>query len=55
MALLLYGISYHPKFKHFKNCKFKIDYKKSIENYKNILISYFKSKNFSVDIFIYDK
>lgn len=52
MAILLYGISYHSDFKHFKYSKIKIDYRQSIENYKNILISYFKKKNFSIDIFI---
>ncbi len=52
IAILLYGLSYCENFKHFNKKQFNINYKKSLENYKNVLFNYFNSNYFDIDIFI---
>ena len=43
IAILLYGISYLENFIHFKGRKLNIDYRNSIENYKEYLFEYYKN------------
>lgn len=53
LALLLFGIS--SKVEHFHQWSkgnVKIDYKKSVENYKTFIFEYFENLGYQIDVFI---
>ena len=54
MAFIFFGISYLNKYKHW-NSEFElleINYKNSIENYKEYLFEHFNNLHYNIDVFI---
>ena len=51
LALLLFGISYREHFHQWSKRNVKIDYKKSLENYKTFIFEYFEKLGYKIDVF----
>ena len=51
LALLLFGISYREYFHWLSKRNVKIDYKKSLENYKTFIFEYFERLGYKIDVF----
>jgi hypothetical protein len=49
IALILFGISYVESIQHWTGNLFKVDYKESLQNYKEYIWKYFK--NYNIDVF----
>ena len=56
VAIVLTGLSYCEKYRHASipnNInEIKVDYRESIENYKQYLFNYFREKGYTIDVFI---
>lgn len=53
IALCLFGISYEEKYIHWHHMDvYKIDWRKSIDNYREVIINYFEKLGYEVDIYI---
>ena len=51
LALLLFGLSY-TNYKHWSSGDVLIDFRLSIDNYKNYIYKYFNNKGYIIDVFI---
>ena len=53
LALLFFGISYMDNYHHWHPSKpiYQIDWKCSLDNYKQFLLSYFQKKGYQIDIY----
>jgi hypothetical protein len=53
IALCLFGISYEEKYIHWHHMDvYKIDWRKSVDNYREVIINYFERLGYEVDIYI---
>tara|TARA_B100001059_G_C17818923_1_gene577010 strand:- start:1333 stop:2115 length:783 start_codon:yes stop_codon:yes gene_type:complete len=53
IAIILFGISYLNKYEHWNNNdNYIIDYRKSLENYREYILDYFKNLGYDIDIYI---
>lgn len=50
LAFILYGIHYYEQFNHWMGWKVNIDFRKSIDNYKSYIYSFFEK--YDIDTFI---
>lgn len=52
LALILFGISYAEHIKHWTGKELSINYKTSVDNYKQYLFKYFENLGYDIDIFL---
>jgi hypothetical protein len=52
IAIILFGISYTEEYKHWSNINYKIDYRKSLDNYKRYIFDYYKKNGYTCDVYI---
>ena len=52
LALCIFGISYLEELHHWSGNYYSIDFKHSVDNYKNFLFNYFENLGYEIDVFI---
>ena len=52
LAFLVSGISYKDDYEHFSKHNFMISWKKSIQNYRENILSYFLERNYDIDTYL---
>jgi hypothetical protein len=51
LCLILFGISYYENYKHWSGMKTTIDFRLSIENYKEFIYKYFNNLGYDIDVY----